>query len=470
MSVSVPPRERPPSLTKIVVELGDELRRRPTLPPGELRPSLPRSHRFQRDPLGSMLGFYERFGPVYSARMVHRPVVFLIGPEANHFVTVSGAQHFSWRRGMFGEQLSPLLGAGLITSDWEYHDRARKIMMPAFHRKRMDAALDVMVDEAGRALADWQPGATIDVYHWIRDLSMSIAMRALMGLDPHGGKGHEAAEVFERALSFYLTESPLMVLRGPRTPWAKFMQARRELDALVYEQIAQRRRSGEVGEDILSMLIATHDEDGDGFSDRELRDQINTILFGGHDTSSSTFSFLMYELAHNPDVRTRVMDEIDGVLAGRAPTVDELSNELPELDRAMDETLRMYPPVWFGPRLAVTPFEFGGHHIPAGTHIVHSSWATQRLAHVFPDPDRFDPDRFLPEARRELPKGAYIPFGGGQRICIGKRFGQLVVKAVAVTLLQHARVDLTPGYELTTAIAPTLSPKGALRMLIQPRR
>jgi cytochrome P450 len=448
MSVSVPPRERPPSLGRIASDVADELRRRPKLPPGELWPSAKRSHRFQRDPLGSLLGYYERFGPVYSVRVVHRPVVAMIGAEANHFVTVSGAQHFSWRQGMFGEQLSPLLGAGLITSDWEYHDRARKIMMPAFHARRMDAAREVMLDETERALARWQPGETVDIYHWIRALSMSIAMRALMGLDPHGGKGRHAAEVFERALSFYLTESALMVLRGPRTPWAKFMQARRELDAIVYAELAERRRSAREGDDILSMLMATKDEDGNGFTDKELRDQINTILFGGHDTSSSTFSFLMYELARNPQLRERAAADDD------------------QLDRAIEETLRLYPPVWFGPRKTVSAFEFSGYEIPAGTHIIHSSWATQRLPQYFPEPERFDPDRFL---HRDWPKGAYIPFGGGQRICIGKRFGQLVVKTVAATVLQRFALDVAPGYELQTAIAPTLSPKHELPMVVRAR-
>ncbi len=449
MATAAPPRERPPSVARVVTDVADELRRRPKLPPGEMGLSPRRSHRFQRDPLGSMLDFYARFGPVSSARIVHRPTVMLLGPEANHFVTVSGAQHFSWREGMFGEQLIPLIGSGLITTDWEYHDRARRIMMPAFHARRMETAQAVMVDETERALQAWQPGATLDVYHWMRDLSMSIAMRALMGLDPHGGKGHEAATWFERALAFYETETVLMLLRGPRTPWAKMQAARRELDRIVHAEIAQRRRSDEIGEDLLSMLIAARDEDGSGFTDGELRDHVMTMLFGGHDTSSSTLAFLMYELARNPDIR------------------EQAAHDDEQLDRAVDETLRMYPPVWFGPRKTVSEFELHGHVVPAGTHIVHSSWVTQRMEHVFPEPNEFRPDRFLPEARRELPKGAYMPFGGGQRICIGKRFGQLVVKTVAKTLLQHARADLVPGYQLHTALSPTLSPRGGLQMIVR---
>jgi cytochrome P450 len=454
----------------VVADLRDEVARKPKLPPGETSFNLLRTHRFQRDTLATTLAYRERYGDIYTVRMFHRLTVVMLGPEANHFVTVSGADNFSWRRGMFGEHLIPLIGDGLITTDGEYHDRARKIMMPAFHRKRMDAAVEVMLDEADRALGVWAPGQTVDVYHWIRDLSMSIAMRALLGLDPrHGGIGHDAATAFERALSFYNTETWLMMARGPGSPWSRLQRARKALDRIVYREIARRRRDPADGEDVLSMLIAARDEDGEGFSDHEVRDQTMHLLFGGHDTSSSTLSFLIYELARHPEAADRIRAEQAHVLGGRAPTVEELMSELPELDMALDETLRLYPPVWFGPRMAVKDFEFQGHSVPAATHIMHSSWMSHRLPDVFPDPDAFIPERFTPEARSELPKGAYIPFGGGQRICIGKRFGQLVVKAVATSLLQRFEFELEPGYELKVDKLPTLSPRGGLPVVLSPR-
>src|ERR1700722_5886234 len=170
--------ELPPSFWRVASELRAEFRDRPELPPGDLRFSLARTHRLQRDTLRMMLEHYERYGPVFTVRALHRPLVVLIGPEANHFVTVSGADNFSWRKGMFGEYLAPLIGDGLITTDGEYHDRARLIMMPAFHRRRVDAAVAVILDEAGLALADWRPGQAVDVYQWVRDLAMTIAMRA----------------------------------------------------------------------------------------------------------------------------------------------------------------------------------------------------------------------------------------------------------------------------------------------------
>jgi cytochrome P450 len=345
-------------------------------------------------------------------------------------------------------------------------------MLPAFHRRRLDGAVDVMIDEAGRALDGWVAGASIDFYEWVRDLAMSIAMRALLGLDPRsGGVGHEAAVAFEAALSFYDTETWMMLLRGPGSPWSKLQADRRALDRILYAQIEARRRSAEpAGDDILSMLLDARDETGEGFTARELRDQLMHLLFGGHDTTSSTLSFLFYELARNPGVRSRVLAEQDAVLRGRPPTAEELLNELPYLSMVMDETMRLYPPVWFGPRMSVKAFEFGGHRVPAGVHIIHSSWVTHHLPEVFADPEAFIPERFTPQARRELPQGAYMPFGGGQRICIGKRFGQLVVKAVATMVLQRYGVELAPGYELRVGKLPTLSPEGGLPVVIGARQ
>lgn len=467
--MELPAPEQTIGLPKVIADVRRERASHPELPPGETGFNPLRTHRLQRDSLRVLLDCYERYGPLFTLRVFHRLVVFMLGPEANHFVTVAGAEHFSWRRGMFGEQLIPLLGDGLITTDGEYHDRARRIMMPAFHARRMEAAVAVMTEEAARALERWQPGRTLDVYGWMRDVAIRIAMRALLGFHPDDRGGHRAAKLFERALSFYDTETWMMLLRGPGSPWARFQQARRLLDRIVWAEIERRRASDEVAEDVLSMLIAARDEDGTAFSQRELRDHVTTLLFAGHDTSSSTLSFLLYQLARNPRALERVLEEQDRVLNGRIPTADELSSRLPELDMALSETLRLYPPVWFGPRMTVNDFVFAGYRIPAGTHVVHSSWVTHHMDEVFEAPEEFRPERFRPEARRALPPGAYLPFGGGSRVCIGKRFGQLVVKAVATMLLAHLRPELPRGHSLRIAKVPTLSPAGGLPMVRRPR-
>jgi cytochrome P450 len=465
-----PPPERPPSLARVLEDLREERACSERLPPGEMHFSLLRTHRFQRNTLQALLAYYERFGPIFAFRSLHRRIVAMIGPEANHFVTVSAAECFSWRKGMFGEHLIPLIGDGLITTDEDYHDRARRIMMPAFHRRRLDQAVEVMAEETLRALEGWRSDQVVDFYEWVRDVAMSIAMRALLGLDPRRSEiGHRAAVLFERALRFYDTEGWMMLLRGPGTPWARMQAARRELDQIIYAEIERRRSSRTGCDDVLTMLLEVRDEDGSGFSTDELRDQLMHLLFGGHDTTSSTASFLMYELSRSPRVLDGLLEEQEQVLEGRAPTVDDLMSGLPQLSMAVDETLRLYPPVWFGPRLAVKPFEFGGYRIPAGVHVIHSSWVSHRLPEVFPNPEAFLPERFAPEARRSLPPGAYIPFGGGQRVCIGKRFGQLMVKAIAMCVLGRFRLELKAGYQLRVGKLPTLSPEGGLPMVVRAR-
>jgi cytochrome P450 len=422
------------------------------------------------DPLPILLALYEEYGPIFSVRVLHAKVVWMLGPEANHYITVSHPGNFHWREGSFGD-LIPLLGDGLLTIDGAYHDRARRIMMPAFHREKIAAALATMEAEADRAIALLRPGEVVDVYDWMRNLAMRIAMRALLGLDPDDhGTGAAAAEHFERALSYYGTDFALRLLRGPGSPWRRLLRSRRILDEIVYGEIARRRgRLGDEGADILSLLMSARDEDGSGLSDTEIRDQVMTLMFAGHDTSTSTLSFLVYELARNPGALARLREEQDSVLDGAAPSAEQLERELPHLEMVVDETLRLYPPAWVGPRRAIRDFEFAGYHVPEGAYVNYSSWASHRIPEVFPDPELFQPERFERERKTALPRGAYIPFGGGSRICIGKRFGQTEVKLVATRLLQRVRFELLPGRTMTVRQMPTLSPRGGLRMRVRER-
>jgi cytochrome P450 len=243
-------------------------------------------------------------------------------------------------------------------------------------------------------------------------------------------------------------------------------RAQRRLDAIVLGEIERRRQRGRAGRDVLSMLIAAEDEDGSRLSDEEVRDQVTTLLFAGHDTSTSTIAFLMHELARNPRALEDVRGEGDRVLGAEPPTAAALAGGLPRLDMALDETLRLYPPAWIGPRRALEAFEFGGHEVPAGTYVAYCSWASHRLPDVWENPDAFRPERFTRECRAQFAKGAYLPFGGGSRICLGKRLGQTVVKVVSTLLLQRFTPVLRPGYELSVRQMPTLSPRGGLPMVM----
>jgi len=448
-----------------------KIRRRGSFPPGRQNFDFGRTIQMTSDPLPILLGLYEEFGPIFSVRLLHHPVVFMLGPEANHYITVTHPQNFHWRESSFGD-LIPLLGDGLLTIDDGYHDRAREIMMPAFHREQVSAAVEAMVAEATPAIERLRPGQVIDVYEWMRGLAMRIAMRALLGLDPdEAGKGAAAAEHFERALAFYGIEFHLRLLRGPGSPWSKMVASRAVLDEIVYGEIVRRRATpDESRRDILSLLLAVRDDAGQGFSDKEVRDQVMTLMFAGHDTSTSTLTFMMHELARHPDVVEKLQEEQDRVLEGRTPDIETLEREMPYLDMVLDEVLRLYPPAWIGPRRAVRDFEFGGHSVTRGTYVNYCSWASHRIPEVFPEPEAFIPERFTRERKAALPRGAYVPFGGGSRICIGKRFGQTEVKLVATMLLQRLRLDAMPGRTMTVRQMPTLSPRGGLRMRVQPRK
>jgi cytochrome P450 len=455
---------------RIASDLREEWRARGHYPPGPTGFSAKRTYGIVHNPLPILLGCYERYGPVFTTRLFHGKQVWMLGPEANQYVLVTHPENFHWREGNFGD-LIPLLGDGLLTIDGDYHDRARRIMMPAFHREQIEAATEAMVREAEGATASWVDGDVVDVYDWMRRLAMRIAMRALLGLDPDdAGHGAAAAHHFERALAYYGTDAPARVLRGPGTPWRRMVRSRAVLDEIVYGEIARRRAEPDPERrDVLSLLITARDEDGSRLTDKEIRDQTMTLMFAGHDTSTSTLSFQMYELARNPEARQKLQAELDAVLGGEPPAAGALHRDLPYLEMVVDETLRLYPPAWIGPRRAARSFEFAGHEVPRGAYVNYCSWASHRLPHVFEDPNSFIPERFERERKTALPRGAYVPFGGGTRICIGKRFGQTEVKLVSAMLNQRFQLDLLPGHEMTVRQMPTLGPKGGLPMRVRVR-
>jgi cytochrome P450 len=440
-------------------------------PPGETRFSIPRTRRFAEDPLPILLENYERYGPIFTLRLFHSNVVFMLGPEANHHILVSHASNFTWRESHFRDLIG-LMGDGLLTIDGDFHRQSRKIMLPVFHRDHVAASLDAIVQETTSALDRIRPGEQIDLYAWTRRLAMRVALRALFGLDPDGERAHaiDAAGLFEEALAFYASDYFLRVLRTRNSPWARMQRAAREIDTLIYSEIAERRASGERGGDILSLLLDASDEDGNTLSELQIRDEVMTLLFAGHDTTTSTVSFMFYELARNPQLAARLIAEQDAKLAGATPSAAQLmSGELAELEMTLEETLRKYPPAWVGPRRAVEAFEFAGHTVPARAFVNYCSWASHHLPDVFENPEEFRPERFTPEGKATMAKGAYVPFGGGSRTCIGMRFGQLEVRTIAALILSRFTLSLPGDFELEIRQMPTISPKNGLPMRVHAR-
>jgi cytochrome P450 len=470
MALAGPPPMSFNPLRRLSADLLNERRSEVPFPPGEKRFSLRRTHGFANRPLELLLEAYERFGPVFTMRVFHGNNVFMIGPEANHYMTVSHAANFSWREGHMGD-LTPLLGDGLLTTDGDFHRRSRRIMLPAFHHEAIAAALSTMQGEIDRGVDALADGARIDLYHWTRRLALRIAMRALFGLDPDAaGARADAARCFELGLGFWAHDYLLQVIRGPGTPFARMQQARRRLDRIVFEEISRRRSEAVRGRDVLSLLLDATDEAGDRLSDQQVRDQVMTLLFAGHDTTTSTTAFMFYELAHHPEIAAALRDELEAEVGSGPPEAAQLmSGQLKLLEMVQDETLRMYPAAWIGPRRAIRTYQFAGHTVPGGAYVNYSSWVSHHLPHVFPRPREFRPERFTAEGKSALPKGAYVPFGGGSRICIGMRFGQLEVKAIAAALVRRFEFELEPGYQLRVRQSPTIGPKHGLPLILHRR-
>jgi cytochrome P450 len=472
MPILEPPPLRHENPFRILTQdIADERAARVPYPPGDTHFSLARTKRFIDDPLPLLLDGYERYGPIFTMRVLHSNVVFMLGPAANHYITVSHASNFHWRESHFRDLIA-LLGDGLLTTDDPYHKRSRQIMLPAFHRERIAASIDVMTSETARALERLTPGATVDLYAWTRHLATRVAMRALFGLDPDGDAAREidAAALFEQALAFYASSYQYRFLRTSGTPWARLQQASKKLNKLLYAEIARRRRSGERGEDVLSLLLDAQDEHGGTLTDTQIRDEMMTLLFAGHDTTTSTVSFMFYELARHPWVADAIAAEQHARAVDATPSATQMmGGELAQLEMTLEETLRKYPPAWIGPRKSLEAFEFEGHTVPGNAYVNYSSWASHHLPDVFADPERFNPERFGPDARASIPKGAYIPFGGGSRTCIGMRFGQLEVRTIATMILARFALELPSDFTMEIRQMPTISPRRGLPMIVRER-
>jgi cytochrome P450 len=220
---------------------------------------------------------------------------------------------------------------------------------------------------------------------------------------------------------------------------------------------------------VLSLLLDARDEHGTALTDPQIRDEVMTLLFAGHDTTTSTIAFMFYELARHPDVVSRLRAEQHSRLAGSLPTPTQLMGEgLPYLESVLDETLRLYPPAWIGPRRSIEAFELHGHAVPGNAFVNYSSWASHHLPDVWVEPDAFRPERFTTDAKAALPRGAYIPFGGGSRTCIGMRFGQLEIRTIATLILSRFSLSPPEDFTLTIRQMPTISPRAGLPVLVAP--
>jgi cytochrome P450 len=371
--------------------------------------------------------------------------------------------------------LAQLTGLSVFTLEGDAWLARRRLMQPAFHRERLGALGGLMAAAARDTVARWETladrGDPVDVAEEMTQVTLRIATEALFGRDLSAAldaSGDAARTAFEH-VGYRLARVPVP-LWVPSRRNARFVRARRALDALCYAAIEERRRAlaeGRAAADdgrgvLLDLLLGARDaETGAALDDRALRDEVMTAMLAGHETTAAVLAWAWALLADNPDVAERLTAESDAALGPRDPTVADLLR-LPLARRVVDETLRLYPPAWGIPRQALADDVVDGVRVPAGAILGLISWVTHRRADVWgPDADRFDPDRFLPERSEGRSRWAYFPFGGGQRLCIGQQFALTEAHLLLATLARRFRVAPVGG---TPAPDPTftLRPKHGL--------
>lgn len=387
-------------------------------------------------------------------------VAFRLGPRlayiACHHDLVSHVLRDSRtfdKGGPLFEKARLLVGDGLVSSGWESHRRQRRLVQPAFHRARMPQYTEIMAEEIDAELSSWRAGVPFNVSDATHGLTLRITARTMfatrIGQDAVRAVT-ECMPVIMRGVYKRMIAPTSLVEKIPSKSNRLFAQAQNRLREVIAQTIAEYRRIGVDQGDVLSILVNTRDEEtGEGLSDQEIHDQVMTVLIGGTETTGNTLAWTFHLLATRPEVEARLCDEVDTVLGGRWPTIADLPR-LEYTDRVLTETLRMYPPAWLLSRTTTRDVELAGTRLPSGTPVFYSSYLLGRNPGMFPDPERYDPDRWLPERANLLPRNAVLPFGQGNRKCIGDNFGIAETTLTLASAVSRWRLRPVPGYRISS--------------------
>jgi cytochrome P450 len=427
-----------------------------------------------------------RYGRAAHYRILFRDVVLLHDPSDIREVLVDKAASFGKDRTQ--KRMKILLGEGLITSDGEAHKRGRRIAAPAFHRQRIQRYAGQIVEIADALCAQWRPGEPMDIAAEMMRLALRITARTLFDTEvtPEIHVINDQVNII-MDLYNYLIAMPRaeLLLNSPLPGMRRFRHAKERLDEVVDGMIrarmeearrseggTRRSRGLEERHDLLSMLLASRDDqvEGDGLklSADELRDQVLTLFLAGYETVANALAWTWLLLGQNPQPERQMHEELDAVLAGRLPTLEDLPR-LEYTSMILAESMRLYPPAWAMGREALEDVAIGPYRLPKGTMIFFSQYIVQRDPRWFPHPERFWPERFTPEAKAARPRFAYFPFGGGGRQCIGESFATMEATLALATIAQRWRLALVPGQTVEPQPKITLRPKGGIRGVPIPR-
>jgi cytochrome P450 len=403
--------------------------------------------------LAALAALHARLGDVFQLPFPGFSPVVLAGPEAARFVFVEARQHLLWRNET--DPVARLLRHGLLVEDGQAHQRLRALMAPALHRRLIEARLSALVAAAREVAAEWHDGQGFDLLEAMRRIALLSLARTLFDDDI----GPHLPRLWRPLLRTLAYIAPGPWLLWPAMPRPGYARAVATVHGYLRQLIAQRRSGNLPGRDLVSLLIAA------GLDDDLIRDQLLTMLIAGHDTVTAGLTWAIYALARHPHVAAQVRAELDAALGGRPPDAHDLQY-LPALDRAIKETLRLYPPIHVSNRVAAADLAFGGRRIPAGSRVLFSIYVTHRHPAHWHEPQRFDPARFQGGPQAAF---TYLPFGGGPRFCIGAAMAQIEMKAVLSCLLQQFDFRLPPG-ETGMRMGAKLEPARGLRAWVTRRR
>ncbi|HEY6390672.1 MAG TPA: cytochrome P450 [Bryobacteraceae bacterium] len=420
---------------------------------------------FRARPIQFLMRVAREYGDLSYFRLANQDVYLVNHPDFVREILVANQGNFTKSRML--QRGRVLLGDGLLTSEGSFHVRQRRLVQPAFHRDRLAAYAQVMSESAVRMRERWADGGALEVSEEMMRMTLSIVGKTLFSADIES----EASEIGE-ALTTVLKMFQMLMMpfseyfeKLPLPSVRRFEKARARLDQTIYGLIRERRKSGEDAGDLLSMLLLAQDEDaaGGGMTDVQVRDEALTLFLAGHETTANALTWTWYLLSQNPECEARLHREIDSVLAGRVPEMADLP-QLRYTEMVFAEAMRLYPPAWAIGRMSKAAFELGGIEIGAKSICILSPYVLQRDARWFPDPERFDPERWTAEARESRPKFSYFPFGGGARVCIGERFAWMEGVLVLAAVAQRWKLRLDPAQRVETLPLITLRTKYGMRM------
>jgi cytochrome P450 len=437
-----------------------------TFPPGPrghfLLGSLPE---FARDIHGFFTSCVRDYGDFVHFRLTGNEAFLLQHSEDIEVVLLTQRANFI-KHTFFWKHVTAFFGSGLLTSEGEFWLRQRRLAAPAFHPERIAAYGSVMASYADRLVAPWREGELRDLHRDTMRVTMEIVAKTLFDVDVE-----EEVEEVERAFDRVIREIAKRFRRPVRIPDAvptpgnlRYRRGVALLDRLVERVLAERReRPGDRG-DLLSMLMAARDDEGRPMSDRQLRDELVTLFLAGHETTAIALSWTLFLLARHPEAEARLAAEVMGAVGERLPSASDLPR-LPFTEAVVKESLRLYPPAHVIGREAIADCEIGGWRVPARATVYFSPWVLHRDSRWFPDPESFRPQRWLDGSAASLPKYAFIPFGGGPRVCIGERFAMMEAVLLLATILRRVRLEMA-GPDPTPFASITLRPEGGVPMRV----